>query len=93
MRLPVIHALTYLGPRDRGRLLELWSADKNFHDSEVEEVVDLLKIGGSVKYTIERTEQFCLEANAMINMLDTEFEILADHLRSISSLLSFFDES
>jgi len=92
MRLPVIHALACLRSKHKERLLELFQRQDGLTDSEVEEIILLLESAGSIKYATNETRQLCSEADAMTNMLDPRFELLGDRLRSISKLISCFDD-
>jgi len=90
MRLPVIHAMTYLKSKNRERLLKLFEARVNLTESEVEEIVNLLECAGSIEYTVNKTKEYCSEAYAMTKMLGQRTEVLAEQLRAVSRLTSFF---
>ena len=92
MRLPMIQALRCIDSVSRSRLLELLESKENLTTKEVEEVLDLFKQAGSIKYSINKTKEYCLKADELVDTLDSEFDIMKNHLHGVSKLISYFGD-
>jgi len=90
MRLPVIHALASLPPKERGRLIDLYEGKEALDDVQVEEVICLLNKAKSIEYTIEKVKAICSKADEAINRLSPEHNSLISNLQGVSSLISCF---
>lgn len=90
MRLPVIHALASLPPKERGRLIDLYEGKEALDDVQVEEVICLLHKAKSIEYTIEKVKSICSKADEVINKLSPKHNNLVSNLQGISSLISCF---
>jgi len=91
MRLPVIHALANLDSTRREKLLATWIGDQELRDSQVHEVILMLKQSGSIEYCIGKVRDHCSEARRMVAKLAVTSNGLADQLRVVADLISEFD--
>jgi geranylgeranyl pyrophosphate synthase len=92
MRLPVIHALSHLGAKERNRLATIFRLGRSLTKGEVQEVLRLLKVAESVEYAIRRTGEFCRNAEESIRELPSGEKALAARLLAVAGLISKFED-
>jgi geranylgeranyl pyrophosphate synthase len=91
MRLPVIHALSHLDGKMRNRLAAIFRLGRSLTKGEVQEVLQLLNVAGSIEYAIRRTGEFCRNAEGAIRQLPSGEKALAARLLAVAGLISKFE--
>lgn len=93
MRLPLIHLLTKLKGNDLKLVKNVLSMERPLIDNELKDIINLMNMVGSLDYVINKTKEYCEYAYLSIGRLPLEFEILANHLRAITRLISCFENN
>ena len=92
MRLPVIHAMRNATTDEAKYLSSLLSNKEVLSNTEMDWVLSLMDRTGSVKYAIDMTKEYCRHATETVTKIETDYSVLAGHLRVVSALISSFED-